>query len=217
MNVICSIYKHSNILIRKLIEKCIKKIDGGEFSSIKLRKLYKEIYGVEIGLGTYGCFHQDKYKHIKNIGNYTSIASGLDYFSRNHPIEYASTHPYFYNTNLKKVKENKIKYNNLVIGNDVWIGKDVKITNKCKYIGNGAIIGAGTIVTKNIEPYDIVVGIPGKTIKKRFDNETIDLLEKSKWYEMNIDELMNFQKYIDNPKKFALEIINFKNNLENSQ
>lgn len=212
MNILFKTYKCSPNFFKKIIEYIIKKIDGGEINSSLLREIYKEIYDVQIGIATYGCFNQDKYKYIKSIGNYTSIASGLDFFARNHPIEYASTHPYFYNTNFKKVTENKINFSNLIIGNDVWIGKDVKITSKCKYIGNGAVIGAGTIVTKSVEPYDIVVGNPGKAIKKRFDNETINLLEKSKWYEMSIEELIKFQKYIDNPKIFALKIIDYKNN-----
>ena len=34
-------------------------------------------------------------------------------------------------------------------------------------IGKGAVIGAGSIVTKDVPPYDVVVGNPAKTIKKR--------------------------------------------------
>lgn len=34
-------------------------------------------------------------------------------------------------------------------------------------IGNGAVVGAGSVVTKDIEPYTIVGGIPAKKIKNR--------------------------------------------------
>lgn len=132
---------------------------------------------------------------------------GLEFFPRNHPKNYASTHPLFFNTELGGVKNNIIDFSELVIGNDVWIGQDVKITNKCSFIGNGAIIGAGSIVTKNIKPYSIVVGNPAIEKGKRFSNEIIELLEKSKWYDLSPKELLNYIELVDNPEKFAKKII----------
>jgi acetyltransferase-like isoleucine patch superfamily enzyme len=58
------------------------------------------------------------------------------------------------------------KHSAVKIGNDVWIGEGVKIL-KGVTVGNGAIIGAGSIVTKDIPPYCIVVGVPAKVIKQR--------------------------------------------------
>lgn len=133
---------------------------------------------------------------------------GLEFFSRNHPKDYASTHPLFFNTAFGGVKDNSIEFNELVIGNDVWIGQDVKITSKCSSIGNGAIIGTGSIVTKNVEPYSIIAGNPAILIGKRFNNEIIELLEKSKWYDLSPDELLNYIELANEPKKFAEKIIN---------
>lgn len=133
---------------------------------------------------------------------------GLEFFPRNHPKNFASTHPLFFNTALGGIKENTILFNELVIGNDVWIGQDVKITSKCKFIGNGAIIGAGSIVTKDVEPYSIIAGNPAIIRGKRFNNEIIELLEKSKWYDLEPKELLNYKEFINNPKKFAEKIIN---------
>lgn len=67
------------------------------------------------------------------------------------------------------------------IGHDVWIATNVVILRNIK-IGNGAVIGAGAIVTKDVEPYSIVVGVPGKVVKKRFDNKTIEALEEIQWW-----------------------------------
>ena len=41
-------------------------------------------------------------------------------------------------------------------------------------IGDGVIIGAGAVVTKNVEPYVVVAGVPAKVVKKRLDNHIID-------------------------------------------
>lgn len=54
----------------------------------------------------------------------------------------------------------------IVIEDDVIIGTDVKILDGVK-IGTGCFIGAGAVVTKDISPYSIAVGIPATVIKKR--------------------------------------------------
>ena len=54
----------------------------------------------------------------------------------------------------------------IIVGNDVWIGSNAVILPNIT-IGDGAIIGAGAVVTKNIEPYTIVGGVPARLIKKR--------------------------------------------------
>ena len=75
-----------------------------------------------------------------------------------------------------------------VIGNDVWIGQNVTILPGV-HIGDGAIIGANSVVGKNIEPYTIVVGNPAKPLRKRFEDELINILEKLKWWDKNIKEI----------------------------
>ena len=52
------------------------------------------------------------------------------------------------------------------IEDDVWIGAGVKVLDGVK-IGRGSVIGAGSVVTKNIPPYSVAVGVPARVIKKR--------------------------------------------------
>ena len=64
-----------------------------------------------------------------------------------------------------------------IIGKDVWIGANSIIMTGVK-IGNGAIIAAGSIVTKDVEPYHIVGGIPARKIKMRFNASEILIHEE---------------------------------------
>ncbi|MFM6647643.1 MAG: DapH/DapD/GlmU-related protein [Microcystis panniformis] len=54
----------------------------------------------------------------------------------------------------------------IVIEDDVWIGCGCKILDGIN-IGKSSVIGAGSVLTKDVEPYSVVVGVPGKVIKKR--------------------------------------------------
>jgi virginiamycin A acetyltransferase len=69
-----------------------------------------------------------------------------------------------------------------VIGSDVWIGYESVIMQGV-HIGDGAIIGTRAVVTKDVEPYSIIGGVPAKEIKKRFDTETIKELLKIRWWD----------------------------------
>jgi acetyltransferase-like isoleucine patch superfamily enzyme len=58
-----------------------------------------------------------------------------------------------------------------VIGDDVWIGHNATIMRGIN-IGKGSIVAANSVVTKDVQPYTIVAGIPNKKIKDRFDYDS---------------------------------------------
>ena len=105
-----------------------------------------------------------------------------------HPTDLASTHPAFYSTGkaFKTFADRNYfeEYENISIGHDVWIGSRTIIMGGVK-IGNGAIVAAGAVVTKDVEPYSIVGGIPARHIKYRIQKDKIDLLEKTEWWNQN--------------------------------
>jgi acetyltransferase-like isoleucine patch superfamily enzyme len=59
----------------------------------------------------------------------------------------------------------------VVLGRDVWLGAHV-IVNDGVEIGDGAIVGAGSVVTRNIPPYSIAVGVPAKVVRERKHMDT---------------------------------------------
>ncbi|MFC4210396.1 DapH/DapD/GlmU-related protein [Pedobacter lithocola] len=52
------------------------------------------------------------------------------------------------------------------IEDDCWIGTNSVILSGVT-VGKGSIIAAGSVVTKSVEPYSIMGGVPAKLIKKR--------------------------------------------------
>ena len=190
---ICSFLykKNDNRYIRLLLLKIIAKIDGGFPFSNNIRQLYSEVHNIEIGYGSYGgCFDLDNIPPNVTIGNYCSFASNVKIFRANHPLNLFTTHPITYNPVLGYVKKDMLERRALIIGHDVWIGANVIILPSVTFIGNGAVIGAGSVVTKNINNYEVVAGNPAKVLKKRFSEDRIKNIELTEWWKLKKKELM---------------------------
>ena len=54
----------------------------------------------------------------------------------------------------------------IIIGNDCWIGANAVITRNVK-IGDHSIVAAGAVVTKDVDPFSIMAGVPARLVKKR--------------------------------------------------
>lgn len=117
------------------------------------------------------------------IGKYCSIAEGVIFDSGfNHNMDFVSTFPF--NEKLKECKHltgHPLCKGDIVIGNDVWIGEDAMIMSGVT-VGDGAVIAARAIVTKDVEPYAMVAGMPAKFKKFRFRKDQIASLLKIKWW-----------------------------------
>lgn len=131
------------------------------------------------------------------IGKFCSIACGAKFIfnSANHTLKSLSTYTFplfFEEWDLPKseVAEAWDNKGDIVIGNDVWIGYDALIMAGVK-IGDGAIIGARAVVTKDVEPYSIVGGVPAKEIRKRFSTDIIDRLQKLEWWNWPDNKIRN--------------------------
>ena len=201
-----------NKVTRYLVNIYIQKYEGGQFYSQTIRRIFREKYDIDVGIGTYGCFTTNFRPHVK-IGNYCSIAPGVQRLVGNHPMTDISTHPLFHLKEFGCCEETKYESHKLTIGNDVWIGVNAIITGNVEYIGDGAVIGAGAVVTHNVEPYAVVAGCPAKIIRFRFTKEEQDSLTSSKWFELTPNEIQPAVKYADNIGKFVEEVQKIRRNI----
>ena len=184
------LYGLHNHRVRRIVLNLVKKLEMGEFYSSTLRRIFKDYHKVEIGMYTHGgCFVPGRMDPFTKIGRYCSIAQGVRVFSRDHPLEFKGTHGFFFNTNLGYCETDPIEYIPTSIGNDVWIAYGATVLSNVKSIGNGAVIGAGANVNKDVPPYGVVVGNPGRVVRYRFSKEIIEELLSSRWWDKPIDEI----------------------------
>ena len=140
-------------------------------------------------------YHYNINRDKLKIGKFCSIACGTKFLfnSANHTLGSLSTYtfPIFFEEweldpkNVADAWDNK---GDIVVGNDVWIGFEAIILSGVK-IGDGAIIGARAVVTKDVEPYTIVGGVPARPIRKRFDDKTIDELLRIRWWDQDAEKI----------------------------
>lgn len=136
------------------------------------------------------------------IGRFCSIGNDVIIGTWKHPTQLVSTYPGFYSRNTFTInfrRDEKItEIQHVTIGNDVWIGHRAVLLGGIK-VGDGAIIGAGAVVTKNVEPYSVVAGVPARIIRKRFQQSTIDHLLELRWWDFDDETLRKYSYLFGDP------------------
>ena len=178
------------------------------FHNRKKRKIFRSKYtsaativsklrkrGISIGKCTFigeGVSVRDKHSVI---GSFCSIARNVSIGTGMHPLTTLTTHSLVHaecfteEGDISIVPEHRVDFERhrpVTIGNDVWIGLNAVLMDGVT-IGDGAVIGTHAVVTHDVPPYAIVVGIPAKILRYRFDEKTVDRLLKSRWYDRDIE------------------------------
>ncbi|GAB6261019.1 CatB-related O-acetyltransferase [Photobacterium sp. CCB-ST2H9] len=125
------------------------------------------------------------------IGKFCSIASGAVFMlagNQGHRHDWISSYPFDVSEFGDKVKTGFARVGDTVIGNDVWIGSECVIMPGV-HIADGAVIGARAVVTKDVPPYSVVVGNPGRVVKTRFNAEDVAKLLEMKWWDWPLSTL----------------------------
>lgn len=162
----------------------------------------RSCFSGRLGYGTYIC---NDCSITGNIGRFCSIAPEVKNSLGIHPISkpYVSTSPMFFSLRKQtgetfaQIQLFEELEDPIEIGHDCWIGQRAFIVGGVK-IGTGAVVLAGAVVTKDVPPYAIVGGVPAKVLKYRYDQETIDFLLRTEWWNMPVDWLReNYEIFSD--------------------
>jgi len=123
------------------------------------------------------------------VKKFANIAAMVRVGPTNHPVDRPTLHHFTYRRKMYGFDTeddldflNYRKQRKTIIGNDTWLGHG-SIIMPGVTVGDGAVVGSGAVVTKDVEAYTIVAGVPAKPIRKRFDDNTAEKLQAIKWWD----------------------------------
>lgn len=147
-------------------------------------------------LGDFSYLGNDCMVADATIGRFCAIAAHVRIGAPNHPHRRPSQHRFTYCPEYYDRAQQRDhaffaarREARVVIGNDVWIGHGVTVLPGVR-IGDGAILAAGAVVTRDVEPYMIVGGIPARRLKKRFPPEIAASLQRIAWWDWPLERIM---------------------------
>lgn len=139
-----------------------------------------------------GCIVSDA-----RIGRFCAIAAHVRLGAPNHPIDRPSLHrftycPEYYSPSAQRDRAffETRRAGRVVIGHDVWIGHRVIVLPGVT-VGNGAVLAAGAVVSRDVEPYMIVGGVPARPIRERFNRDIAARLTRIAWWDWPFEAIMD--------------------------
>jgi phosphonate metabolism protein (transferase hexapeptide repeat family) len=162
----------------------------GKFTVVGVRAVLAEVV-----LGDYSYFSRGGEAIYTTVGKFTSIGANVRFNALDHPMHRISQHNITYrpneyfaggkiDKNFRELRQSK----RVTVGNDVWVGHGAIVLPGIS-IGHGAVIAAGAVVTKDVEPYAVVAGVPAKRIKWRFEKTVRERIIMLAWWDWSHDTL----------------------------
>ncbi len=148
----------------------------------------------ESSFGDYAYVANDSDIIYSTIGKFCSIAAHVRINPGNHPLERAALHHFTYRASAYGFGEDEADFfewrrgHRVTLGNDVWVGHGVTILPGIA-IGDGAAIGAGAVVSRDVPPFAIAVGVPAKTLRFRFPAAVVASLTRLAWWDWEPEAL----------------------------
>jgi phosphonate metabolism protein (transferase hexapeptide repeat family) len=168
----------------------LKSCRLGRYSIVGERVILREVT-----LGDFSYFERHAEAIYTIIGKFCSIAANTRINALEHPLERLTTHKVSYRPNeyfrylgVDAEFRQRRQAKAVTIGHDVWIGHGAVVMPGVA-IGNGAVIGANAVVTRDVGAYEIVAGVPARTLRLRFAPETSARIERLKWWDWPVAKL----------------------------
>lgn len=149
----------------------------------------------DVSMGRYSYIGRLSHARLCTIGNFCSIGQEVRLGGLGIHPKHISTHPAFFNASPTGISFHSIDgykdYEPINIGHDVWIGDRAMVMGGIT-IASGAIVAAGAVVTRDVGPYEIVAGVPARSIGLRIPSELISDFIASEWWYWSDEKLSKF-------------------------
>jgi acetyltransferase-like isoleucine patch superfamily enzyme len=189
-------------ILRRILERAqaaigdagaIDPITGEMFGALNPREAIasgRATVGAHTGCGFKLYVGRGERAHLR-IGAYSSIATDSVFtLGGNHRPDWVSTFPFrvLWDMPGAWTDGHPRPEDDIVVGSDVWIGSEALILPGVK-IGDGAVVGARAVVTRDVRPYAIVVGVPAREVRRRFSDEQVQALLDLRWWEWPVERI----------------------------
>lgn len=146
-------------------------------------RIQNTVFGDYSYTGAY-CYFQNA-----DVGKFSNIAAMVRVGPTAHPMDRPSLHHFTYRRRLYGFSEEDDASffadrvaRRTWIGHDTWLGHGAIVMPELS-VGTGSVIGAGAVVTRDIPPYTVAVGVPAKPVKDRFSEAIASALLEIAWWE----------------------------------
>jgi phosphonate metabolism protein (transferase hexapeptide repeat family) len=150
----------------------------------------------DVTLGDWSYFERHAEAIYADIGKFCSIAANARINALEHPIERITQHKISYRPNeyfrylgVDSAFRERRRAKRVTIGNDVWIGHGAVVMPGLS-IGDGAVVGANAVVTRDVEPFSIVAGVPARHMRWRFPEATRRRIARLAWWDRDLTTLV---------------------------
>jgi|LakMenEpi03Aug12_release.lakeMendotaPanAssembly.Ray.scaffolds.fasta_scaffold335861_2 acetyltransferase-like isoleucine patch superfamily enzyme len=173
--------------------------------------LFTSVHVLNSNIGRFSYVQSDSEIVNSDIGPFCSISKSVLIGAVDHPTHEVSTSPIFYDNSqplplfLTQRRSQESNGPRTQVGADTWIGANCIIRSGVK-IGVGAVIGASSVITRDVDPYSIVVGSPGREIGKRFEQSVMSQLISSRWWDLDERYLLKLSPFFNSPEVFLKQL-----------
>ncbi len=151
----------------------------------------------EVTVGDFSYFERHGEAIYTQVGRFCSIAANTRINALDHPMERVTTHKVSYRPNeyfrylgVDDAFREQRRAKRVTIANDVWIGHGAVVMPGIN-VGDGAVIGANAVVTRDVEPFAIVAGVPARHLRWRFSEAIRRRIADLAWWNSSPSDLVD--------------------------